>query len=526
MKNFLLPLVLALIWAMPAQAYRQTDTTNRMLLDTLDVYLQNVEHYDALKRQEITQLKKEILSRPATERATLYGRIGDCYAAFDIDSAQHYYDLGINIAQINGDRVAINRLQLARIRTMPYQGLVHEAIRDLNRMDVSRMLLQTRAEYFYTMHVVYLNATKLHPADSVMQRYMNISLQAADSMLVYAGANNRRRQTIETWLSLYPHSNNYDPDAGARLRQGADTIRPLSPSAPQMAKVISYLANAETDTATLVRYLTIASIIDVANSNYLSTNLHNLGKILYKQGDVKRAYRYLITALDRALQSGATMLTLEAAETLPAAIDTATRRGDRNDDLYLIIVLILAVLSIVLILQLIYVHRHRRRLIKYQEKLANANRAKDYYTRKLLDIYGANIDNVTNFNRLVERKVKAHQTQDLLQLAESGNVVQKQLQEFNETFDRAFMEVHPSFIRKLNRLLVADEQFEKMPDGILNGELRMIALMALGVAEPSQLSKFLGLSINTVYTYRNRLRNRAIDRKNFEKNLAALVEMV
>lgn len=521
MKTYILMLLLAISGTADAFTNWQT-LSNKDLLDTLDLYLENVDKYDAAARRDIQQIKRLMLTRPASERAAIYGRIGDRYATIALDSAQHYYDLGITMAQINRDRETINRLHMARIRTMPYQGLVHEAIRDLEALNPEKMNPRMRSEYFYTMHLVYLNATELHPADSVTQRYMDQAMRAVDSMMVYADIGSEQRRITELWMSLYPNSGRYNPKAAANLLKIADTMTLSSPLADETAEMLSFIAGANADTTALIHSLALASIIDVSNSNYLSSNLHKLGKVLYASGDVKRAYRYLTTSLDRSLRSGATMRSIEAAEALPLAMDTAARRGNTNSNLYIVIMLILALLSGLLVLQLILVHRHRTRLTEYHRRLAEANDTKDIYMQRLLEIYGDNIDNLVNFNRLAARKIKAAQVKELLHLIEEDTLLQRQLRDFYRVFDKAFLAIHPNFIDRLNSLLVESERFGPMPVGTLNAELRMIALMVMGVTEPAQLAKFLGLSVNTVYTYRNKFRKRAIDRLNFEDNLAAL----
>ena len=133
---------------------------------------------------------------------------------------------------------------------------------------------------------------------------------------------------------------------------------------------------------------------------------------------------------------------------------------------------------------------------------------------------------MSDMNKLTTRKLKAKQYQDLLEMLESGKLMRQQLQTFYEVFDDAVLNSYPDFIPGVNRLLQPDMQFHESDykDG-LNTELRMLAFMQLGIEDSRELAKFLGLSVNSVYTYRNRLKSRAINRDTFEENIRKLTKI-
>ena len=123
-------------------------------------------------------------------------------------------------------------------------------------------------------------------------------------------------------------------------------------------------------------------------------------------------------------------------------------------------------------------------------------------------------------NRLTTRKLKAKQYQDLLEQLESGKMVRSQLQAFNTIFDDAFLKNYPDFIPGVNRLLQPDKRFvEADYENGMNTELRLLAFIWLGVDDSQEIAKFLGLSVNSVYTYRNRLKSRALSKDTFEADL-------
>ena len=115
---------------------------------------------------------------------------------------------------------------------------------------------------------------------------------------------------------------------------------------------------------------------------------------------------------------------------------------------------------------------------------------------------------------------------DLLRMVENNDIVQKQLQDFYTVFDSAFINLHPDFVARVNELLQPDQRFAPIAEGAsLSAELRMLALMITGITDSTRLARFLGLSLNTVYTYRTRLKGRAIDRENFEEKVRKIYEI-
>ena len=92
--------------------------------------------------------------------------------------------------------------------------------------------------------------------------------------------------------------------------------------------------------------------------------------------------------------------------------------------------------------------------------------------------------------------------------------------------EHAFINLHPDFVARVNELLQPDQRFAPIAEGAsLSAELRMLALMISGISDSTRLARFLGLSLNTVYTYRTRLKGRALDRENFEEKLRKIYEI-
>ena len=129
------------------------------------------------------------------------------------------------------------------------------------------------------------------------------------------------------------------------------------------------------------------------------------------------------------------------------------------------------------------------------------------------------MDKLHQFNNIVNRKLSTGKTEDLYKLTKSGKFIEEQSKEFYDVFDNAFLNLYPTFTNSVNNLLHPDQQITLRDDEKLNTDFRILALIRLGIDDSSRIAQMLNYSLNTIYTYRNKLKNKAIDRDNFEKNI-------
>ncbi len=143
------------------------------------------------------------------------------------------------------------------------------------------------------------------------------------------------------------------------------------------------------------------------------------------------------------------------------------------------------------------------------EKIASATKAMNIMLQEELNDY----------NLHVARRLKAGQVRELYDDIENGDYAEIQKDKFFTAFDEIFLNLFPDFIERLNELFVPGKELSLLPGKRMTPELRIAAYMRLGITDSAKLSATLGLSINTIYTYRNRLKGRAFDRNLFETKL-------
>jgi tetratricopeptide (TPR) repeat protein len=297
----------------------------------------------------------------------------------------------------------------------------------------------------------------------------------------------------------------------------------LPPSHPWFALVTSMLATYYKDYPEkrdeYIYYLTLSAIADLRSANGEAASLAQLGSEMFKDGDIDRAFKYLTASEELLSKSGSRVLVSQMTPPL-SDLAEAMRRSQMqtNRQFIFIMALLLLALTIFVIAQV-----HSRERIRHKDaanmRLNESVSSRDVYISRLLDLCAVYVEGLEDYNRLVSRKLKAGQAQDLYKLAESGSVIREQSEKFYEVFDQAILNIYPNFVADVNAILAPDKQIPEPPAGKLIPELRIVAFMRLGVTDSNRISKFLSLSLNTVYTYRNRMKSRAIDRENFESEI-------
>ena len=127
---------------------------------------------------------------------------------------------------------------------------------------------------------------------------------------------------------------------------------------------------------------------------------------------------------------------------------------------------------------------------------------------------------------MVQRKIKANQINDLLNYISSSKVTQDDAGTFMKRFDEAFLNLYPSFVKEFNTLLKEDEQIVIKQPNTLTTELRIFALIRLGVKESSEIAALLYYTPRTIYNYRSAFKNKAIDRESFEERVCMLCTVI
>jgi DNA-binding CsgD family transcriptional regulator len=167
-------------------------------------------------------------------------------------------------------------------------------------------------------------------------------------------------------------------------------------------------------------------------------------------------------------------------------------------------------------------------LQKVNSKLFEVNRIKEESIAQFFDICSGYIDKLEDYRKLLYKKAGNKQHEELFNMLKSTTLVDEERGKLYETFDTIFLNLYPSFVEDFNSLLINEEKVVLKPGERLNTELRIFALIRLGITDSIRIAGFLRYSLSTIYNYRTRARNNAVvSRDEFEEmvmNIGSLQE--
>lgn len=289
-------------------------------------------------------------------------------------------------------------------------------------------------------------------------------------------------------------------------------------SAYQMAEVW-YNLGEDNKYATM---LALSALSDVKGCVTEGLALPTLAYWLYEKGEFGDSFAFINFALEEASAGNARMRAVTIAQFVPM-IDTAYRDkiNSSRDELmiYFILVTVFFILTVVLIIFLI---KQIKQTKANALKLSQTSRRQESYIGNFIGLYSGYADKLNRFTKLVSTKLAAGQSAELKKLIDSGKFSDQDNDDIHQIFDAAFLDIYPDFVARINSLLRPEEAVTVKADNILTPELRIYAFVKLGIDESTRIAQILHYSINTVYTYRNKMRNKAIQRDSFDTDVKNL----
>ncbi len=484
-------------------------------LDQLDTYVHKQPEYLQAKEKDLNKYKKKMHNATPQQQLEILDYLITEYRHVDIDSTLMFNKMGAELAQKLHNQKYIERFELQMCTVLPVYGVVKESIDRYEAIDSTKVMPINRVLYYKAGDLIYNYAKDFYPIDEYKLEYVQKSNLITDKLLGCLSHNDPE-------YTFYKSVKSLSSGSGTEAIHDLEKMLTRIPFDTHLyARTAAIIGNAyvndpyHADDA--IYYLALSAMSDIATGNRETTSLHRLGKLLYDKGDIERSYDYLITSLATAVASGSRLRSIEIAEALPLVFQTVKVR-DKNATRTLIAAVIVLSLILLVTIMLFYIYnRNRLKLKKMKERLTASLEVKDSYIRQILSLCGVYLTALESFNKLAGRKIKAGQQQELLNMIESGRILRDQLQTFYEVFDSAFLMVYPDFVEKVNSYLLPDKQIVLKDGERMSPEIRILAFMRLGLDDSTQISKFLGLSLNTIYTYRNKIKTRAIDREHFEE---------
>lgn len=488
----------------------------------LDRAIANRHYYYDMRVGQIDSIKRLLdFDNSSTDELLLnIERIGDEYSHFNNDSTNHYYTYGLNRAYESGrdSMFMVFNLKLAAI--LPMSGYISSARRHFELADTAGMTQDLKRLYFesgrrmhYFMSVLYEdNPDKyMSEVENIRECQRNmVELQTPGTLL------------YDRYLAEYYYMTQEYAKAWDMLVGVLEKLQPDTREYAITADMLSRIAERRGDAEAQKYYLAQASTADIYSLEREVASLQHLATLLFDEDDVYRANEYMLVALENATDCRSVARMNQITPRLPLITEANARLHSWWTRTYAIIITILCIFIVISIVVTMFLYRYIKKMRVLHAKLMETNRAKEVYMSQFMVLCSVYMDKLNQFNNLVNRKLSSGQTDDLYKMTRSGKLVEEQTREFYDIFDDAFLHIYPTFVEDVNRLLIPEEQIVLKEGERLNTDLRILACVRLGLEDANRIAQVLNYSVNTIYSYRNRLRNRAINRETFEVDLMGL----
>ena len=508
------------------------------LLKLLDGYIDRRELYTEQKEEKIKQLKLKLrIADNNTSRLSILNAIYREYYTYRYDSAMVYANRGLALSQSESNAYYTTLNRINRAAVLSTGGFYSQAETLLNEIGEKNVPQQLKQYYYYTTTWLYNYwesfCDKSEFKDYCHQKrlhFLRLTVNTTHSNYVglYAYLSGElaflENPLSKTVLRHYTTTLNNSP-VNSRVHASA---------AYGAARYYREMGNMQL----YEKYIVEAAISDMVCPLKENLALQELSTYLYKK-DAKyadRAARYIYVSMEDARFYNNRLRMLEISNILPIIATANQEALAHKERIVRGVLAVVSFLSLVLLgmallgyKQTKWLARSRRevknqnlKLTELNEKLIATNHRRETYMRLFMDISAVYIRKLIEYRKLVGRKIKANQTADLLKTINSYKLAEEEATTFYTRFDRAFIELYPGFVDELNHLLLPDAKIELPSPNSLTTEVRIFALMRLGVTDSQEIATLLFYSTQTIYNYKSAMRTRAINRDTFDEDINRL----
>lgn len=526
-----------------------SSANNAALLQKLDSVIEASETIVAEKNKKIAMLKqmaaKENNTALLLER---YRELSEEYYVFKFDSAKVYVEKGLALAKKvqNSRYIVTNTIMKAKLLSIG--GLYSEAINTLNTIEQDSLGEQNMTfDYNIAYSTIYSYWADYCNDDT----YSPIYRERSNAYLKTAIANiDKNNAAYDYYMGEYFVYIDKDDDKALKhyfrtLEKNGMTSRVFAMASFAIANNYSAHENMEK----YEEYLIKASICDILCCTKENLAIQDLAMHLFKQDNenIERARVYINTAMDDAKSYNNRLRILEISQKLPIIVSTYHKRLTTQNSTLMYAVWGISLLVVTMIVLLYFFVRQNKllskrrhelhvsnnmltetneRLNRANEQLLDTNRKRDGLAKLYIDLCAKYIDKMAKFQVMVQRKIKANQINELMSYVSSSRLNYEDADTFMKRFDEAFLNLYPSFVTEFNALLKEDEQVITKNPHSLTTELRIFALIRLGVKESSEIAALLYYTPRTIYNYRSAFKNKALDRESFEERVCMLCTII
>lgn len=546
--------ILSLVYILCFSALTSSFAQNKNIKDLYEQLDQAIEHsqyYINQKESRITKIKKQSRQgHTPPQLLTAYYKLYEEYKAYQSDSSIYYIHQAIDLAKRNNMKSDITKLRSLLALQYSSSGAFTEALHVLQSIDKKTLNNSNKKDYYIAFYHVYgeLGFSNIHIDNELCQEFYNKQNCCRDTLFSILSPNSEdylmRKEVMLTSQNKLKEALKINDIRLSKCKKGSHEYG--------IVAYYRYLIYRSLKDEDMVKYWLLQSAIcDVKCAINDQASLWILAEILSKEKDVERSYKYINFSWNANKRFCTRIRSWQISPVLGTIDHNYQAELKKANHRLIFAIICVSLLVIALALLTFYVNKQKSYLSKARnelkktntqleelnnklsstngmlkasnDKLNESNGVKEEYIGQFLGACSHYIDKLDKMRLNVNKMVKNKQYNELYSMTKSSEVKEQELEELYANFDKVFLNLFPNFVEDLNGLLKEECQIHLSSPNKLSAIVRVFALIRLGIDDSTKIAEFLHYAVNTIYNYRAKLRNGAInDRNEFEKKVREL----
>ena len=531
-------LIAILLLSVPPSFSQNIDSLMLVLESEMDKH----QAYDLEKENHINKLLSSISNKTdLTDIYDIHDAVFDAYEFYKFDSALTYIEKNIQIAESINNSILLNESKLKMGLLLVASGRYKESIDILNQINKDSLPKPLINNYFNTHKEAYSGLAFNTAVNISKSDYFKLYETYKDSLNTYLIPKSEQALGLEE--RQYRDNNELEKALqinSKRLKNVKIGSRDFSLIMFERSIIHERMREHEKQKECLV----YSAISDIQASVKDNASMGILAMILFKEGDLNRAHKYINFSYDDTKFYSSQLRFVYIANSMPLITEAYEQKNAKQKSRLQYSLIFITLLASFLLFAVYLVLKQMRKVSEARNKLKIANeklnqlnlklnksnedlkklylelsevdQIKVHYIGTFLNLYSEYINKLDVYRKLVRKYLNTNQVNALLKLSESKKIIDAELEIFYQNFDQSFLHIYPNFISEVNKLLKPEKQIAINEKNTLNTELRILALIRLGISNSSRIAKILRYSVNTIYNYRAAVRKASIDKESFE----------
>jgi len=496
------------------------------LINQLKIEISKKATYDKEKLSRIKDIQY-LLSQNKGNQYDQISKLFDEYEYFKFDSAYFYGKKLLEISVRTKDSVKLAQSKVKIASLLLHAGMFKETFDYLTEIDESKLNRKFKYDYYCLKSGAYSNLAIYNNDPNFTRPYNEKAIEYLDSAIALCKPN-----SLDLFFTL-GNRQVVSGDINKQPNYFLKLLKDFKLTAHDRARLLTALAafyQSETENDKRICLLAESAIYDIRSSTRETLASLLLAEDLFKQGYLDDAYLFILQSRDDAGFYGNRLRKLKIESILPDIASRVNLVSQQDKNRFMIYSVIVSLITIVILLAcfMIFVQLKRLRLkeriieekngeleqinnqlLSINDKLREYATVNEKYIGYFFDVISGYILKLDRLKKNVERKILAKRYGEILPSLQEINIKNEREVLFN-TFDSVFISIFPNFIEVFNSLLNKEDQiWPKHPD-FLNTDLRIFALMRLGIHDVKSIAAILEYSANTIYVYKMRIKARAL----------------